>query len=364
MNIKLYILIFVLIVNVFFIFLAKQIKYFLFKKRKNVFLKLLYSRVYKIGIPLLLLIDLNFAFYFFDLQYKEVKFFINLFLISWLFYEIIKYIIYTTISIKITQKKRVRRELFHLIINLTKVFIALIVFISILSFYGVNITAIITSLGIGGVIIGLAAKDTLSNFFDSIRLISSDAIHIGDWIETRDFEGFVTEIGLTYTQIRTFDNSLVVIPNTKLANDWVRNWSRRIIGRRIKFWIKIKYTLDIDEVNRVIKEIRKMLISHPMIVTDEKIAEIKNRLHKNNLFNIEDKYGVRKTLLVYLDEFDEYSMNILVYAFSITIDWEEWLKVKQDVLLKVLEIIRKSKLELAYPTSVIFHDERKNLWKE
>ncbi|WP_083786224.1 mechanosensitive ion channel family protein [Caminibacter mediatlanticus] len=365
MNTRIYIVIGIILLNILFPFLAKHIKYFLFKKRRNTFLKLLYSRVYKIGIPLLLLIDINAFFWYFDFEnFKSIKFFINLFLLSWLFYEVIKYFIYTAISIKVTQKKRVRRELFHLIINLAKVFIALIVFVSVLSFYGVNITAIITSLGIGGVIIGLAAKDTLSNFFDSIRLISSDAIHVGDWIETRDFEGFVTEIGLTYTQIRTFDNSLIVIPNTKLANDWVRNWSRRLIGRRIKFWVKIKYTLDIDEVNRVINEIRQMLISHPMIVTDRKIETIKNKLHKNNLFILEDKYGVRKTLLVYLDEFDEYSMNILVYAFSITIDWEGWLKVKQDVLLKVLEIIKNSKLELAYPTSVIFHDERKNLWKE
>jgi MscS family membrane protein len=220
-------------------------------------------------------------------------------------------------------------------------------------------------LGIGGVIIGLAARDTLSNFFDSIRLVSENAFHQGDWIETNDFEGFVTEIGLTATQIRTFDNSLITIPNSSLANQWVKNWSRRIIGRRIKFWIKIKYTTDTAEISRVTSEIKKMLESHPQIVTDAKIAsQLRKKMMKNTLFSLEDKYGVRKTLLVYLDGFDEYSMNILVYAFSITVDWEKWLSVKQDVLLKVLDIIDASKLELAYPTSVIFHDERKNLWKE
>jgi len=250
------------------------------------------------------------------------------------------------------------------VINLTKVLIIIILFVVILSHMGVNITAIITSLGIGGVIIGLAAKETLSNFFDSIRLVSEDAFHVGDWIETKDFEGFVTEIGLTATQIRTFDNAMVIIPNSRLANEWIKNWSRRIIGRRIKFWIKIKYTTNTKEIERVIGEIRYMLSHHPKIVTDDKIkSHLIKRMKKDTLFLLEDKYGVRKTLLVYLDKFNEYSMDILVYAFSITIDWEEWLKVKQDVMLKILEIIKNSELELAYPTSIIFCDKRENLWE-
>ncbi len=365
---KTYILISLILFNILFYFIARWVKFFLFKKRKNIILKLLYSRVYKIGIPLLLLIDINGLFYVFENRLNgiaNIKFFLNVIIISWLFYEVIKYIIYTSISIKISKKETVRRELFALAINLTKVFIVLVIFVIILSHMGVNITAIITSLGIGGVIIGLAAKETLGNFFDSIRLVSEDAFHVGDWIETKDFEGFVTEIGLTATQIRTFDNALITIPNSKLANEWVKNWSRRMIGRRIKFWIKIKYTTDTQELERVINEIRNMLLSHPKIVTNEKInSYLMKKMKKNTLFLIEDKYGVRKTLLVYLDKFDDYSMDILVYAFSVTIDWEEWLKVKQDVMFKILEIIKNSKLELAYPTSVIFYDERKNLWKD
>jgi MscS family membrane protein len=323
--------------------------------------------VNKIGIPLLLLINFNVVDYWlykFGIETGDFAFYTNLFLSAWLFYEVFKYFVYTIISIKLAQKANVRRELFLLVINLTKVFLILIILVLILSHLGVNLTAIITSLGIGGVIVGLAAKDTLSNFFDSIRLVSEDAFHQGDWIETKDFEGFVTEIGLTATQIRTFDNSLITIPNSVLANQWVKNWSRRIIGRRIKFWIKIKYTTDTEELNRVINEIRKMLETHPHIVTDKKIAsQLRKKMMKDTLFSIEDKYGVRKTLLVYLDKFNDYSMDILVYAFSITVDWEKWLRVKQDVLFKVLEIIKNSKLELAYPTSVIFNDERENLWK-
>lgn len=358
---KLYFIGILFLINLLVVKLSKPIKLFLFKKRKNIFLKLLYTRVKKIGIPLLFLIDLNALYFIFHFD-KRILFFLNVFLISWLVYEIIKYVIYTLIHVKIAKKESVRRELFSLTINLAKILIFIIDITIILSYFGINVTAIITSLGIGGFIIGLAAKDTLSNFFDSIRLVSEDAFHVGDWIETRDFEGFVTEIGLNATQIRTFDNALIIIPNSKLANDYIKNWSRRVIGRRIKFWIKLKYSTDIEEINRVINEIRKMLINHPKIVTDKKIRPSLKKMPKNALFVIEDKYGVRKTLLVYLDKFSEYSMDILVYAFSTTIDWDEWLEVKQDVLMKVLKIIKNSKLELAYPTSVIFLDKKENLW--
>ena len=363
---KLILIILLIVFDLVFLYFSKYIKFVLFKKRRNIRLKLLFSRINKLSIPFLLIVNLNFIYYLLNLypKYYNYLFFINLALIFWLLYEILKYFIYTSLTIKISKKESVRRELFALIINLTKVSFVLIYIIVLLSKMGVNLTAIITSLGIGGIIIGLAAKETISNFFDSIRLVSEDAFHVGDWIETRDFEGFVTEIGLTSTQIRTFDNALIIIPNSKLANDWVKNWSRRIIGRRIKFWLRLKPTTDIEELNKVVNEIREMLQRHPQIVTDEKIKDkLKKNLYKNALFSIEDKYGVRKTLLVYVDKIDEYSIDILIYAFSITIDWEEWLKIKQDVIYKILEIIKNSKLELAFPTYIIYEDKKENLWK-
>lgn len=357
----------IIAIDLIYFFCKRKIKYFLFKKRKNIFFKMLYGRFDKILISFLILFNFNIFFLWLDkygYSFKAIVFFVNVLIVSWIFYEVLKYIIYVFISIKLAQKKKVRKDLFLLIMNLTKVFIVIVIFTIFLYYIGVNITAIITSLGVGGVIIGLAFKETLGNFFDSLRLVSEDAFHQGDWIETKDFEGFIAEIGLTATKIRTFDNSLIIVPNSLLANTWIKNWSRRIIGRRIKFWLKIKYTTNIEEVNRVIKEIKKMLEKHPHIVTDKKIeSKLRQKMHKNALFNIEDKYGVRKTLLVYLDEFDEYSMNILVYAFTITIDWEEWLKTKQDVYYKILKIIEKSSLELAYPTSVVFYDRKEKLWK-
>ena len=280
---------------------------------------------------------------------------VNLFILLWLFYEIVKFLIYATLRKRIKMQQEVRRELLNLFLNITKIAILIFAFIAILSKFGVDITALITSLGIGGVIVGFSAKDTLINFFDSIRLISEDAFRQGDWVQTRDIEGFVTELGLTSTKIRTFDNAMVTIPNSKIANDYIKNWSKRVIGRRIKFHIPIKYTNNTREIERVIYEVYEMLHAHQDIVNLNKIRYLirMKKTYDDGLFNIEDKYGVRRTLLVYLDEMGEYSMNILVYAFSISVNWEEWLRVKQDVIKRIIEIIDSSDLEFAYPTKEI-----------
>ena len=341
----------------------KLLKLYLYRNRKDSFYRYLFFRVDKIAKPLLYLVNLYIFTKLIDYIYGlsnysdigKIIFISNLFLTLWLFYEIIKFLLYSTLRKKIKTQQGARRELFNLFLNITKIAVALIATVAILSKFGVDITALITSLGVGGVIVGFSAKDMLVNFFDSIRLVSEDAFRQGDWIETRDLEGFVTELGLTSIKIRTFDNAMVTVPNSKLANDYIKNWSKRVIGRRIKFHLPIKYTSDTKEIDRVIYEIYEMLHSHPDIVNLNKIRYLikMKRTYEDGLFNLEDKYGVRRTLLVYLDEVDKYSLNILIYAFSISVNWEEWLRVKQDVIKKIIVIIDNSKLEFAYPTSEI-----------
>ena len=351
-------------------FIKKPLKYSLFLKRVDVFYRFLYYRIDKILKPFLYLVNFylfkRLVSYIFSIKSgsdTDILFYvINLFLLLWFFYEIVKFLIYATLRKRIKMQQEARRELFNLLLNVTKIAILFIAIIAILSKFGVDITALITSLGIGGVIIGFSAKDTLINFFDSIRLISEDAFRQGDWVQTRDVEGFVTELGLTSTKIRTFDNAMVTIPNSKIANDYIKNWSKRVIGRRIKFHLPIKYTTNIQEIDRVIYEIYEMLHSHPDIVNLNKIRYLvkMKKTFDDGLFNIEDKYGVRRTLLVYLDEIGEYSMNILVYAFSISVNWEEWLRVKQDVLKRIIEIIDESELEFAYPTREVLLENSSN----
>ena len=328
----------------------------LYLRRKQLFYRLLFHRYEKLMRPLRYWVYLFFIHQIVTLfvQGDRIDFVFGLFntlLIAWWVYEVAKFLLYTSLSIRIRRQETVRKEFFNLFLNIIKILIAAVIILVVLARMGIDLTGLVTSLGIGGVLIGFTAKDTLTNFFDSIRLVSEQAFHLGDWIETEDVEGFVVEIGLAATRIRTFDNALVTIPNSRLANSPIHNWSARLVGRRIKFNLRLKYTYDTAEIDRVLTAIRDMLEHHPDIVNDTRLRTLiqNKRTFETGLFNIEDKYGVKKTLLVYLDSIDTYSMNILIYAFSESVRWEAWLSVKEDVLKKIIAIIDASNLELAVP---------------
>ena len=348
--------------------IKRGLKFYLYKNRKNMLYKLLSSRIDKILKPFRLLIIIFLAKKIVDIIFVShslidtIFFTLYIFFFLWFIYEVGKFLLYFALTSKIKKQKGARRELFNLFLNILRGFILFAFVFLVMSYLGIDLTAIVTSLGIGGAILGLGAKDTLTNFFDSIRLVSEDIFHQGDWIETEDVEGFVTEVGLISTKIRTFDNALVTLPNSLLVNGYVKNWTRRIVGRRIKFHIRLKYSTNTKEIDRVIYEIYEMLHSHPDIVNNNKLRFLRHfkKTYEDGLFNIDDKYGVRRTLLVYLDEIDRYSMNILIYAFSISVNWEEWLRVKQDVIKKILKIIENSKLELAIPQQEIYLNGEKD----
>jgi len=335
-------------------------KFYLYSRRKHPLFRLLFNKYDYLLKPIRLSVNLFFYSLLLDifLTHPYIDKFLSLsysFLLLWFIYEVIRFFLYAILVRKIHKAKNARRELLNLFLNITKIIMTLVVLLIILAHSGVNILALITSLGIGGAILALSAKDSLTNFFDSLRLISSDAFRQGDWIQTKDIEGFVTEIGLITTKVRTFSNAFVTIPNSKLANDYIKNWSKRLVGRKIKFHIKLKITNNKEELSRVTHEIVTMLNNHHDIVNDEKIAQLikLNHTYENGLFNIADKYGVRKTMLVYLDKIDVYSMDILVYVFSVSVAWKDWLQTKQDVLKEVIDIIDKSDLEFAYPKEEI-----------
>jgi MscS family membrane protein len=345
--------------------IRSTLKLTLYLHRDNILYRQLFHRYEKLVRPLRYLIYLFFL-------HRIVVLFVSgervgfgleittLLVLAWWIYEIIKFLLYVSLSIRIRRQEKVRKEFFNLFLNVTKIIISMVVILIILAKTGIDLTGLITSLGIGGVLIGFTAKDTLTNFFDSIRLVSEQAFHLGDWIETEDVEGFVVEIGLAATRIRTFENALVTIPNTRLANSPIYNWSARLVGRRIKFNLRLRYSYDTYEIGRVVDQIRRMLEEHPGIVNTSRLRSLirNKRTLETGLFNIEDKYGVKRTLLVYLDQIDTYSMNILIYAFSITVNWEEWLKVKQEILKRIIAIIDNSELELAVPTELVFLEQR------
>ncbi len=318
---------------------------------------------------LIITINVNMVVYvynnFSSIDYTN-KFFniIYTMIITYIFYIVINTIAAHNLEKFAKDKTTVKGDLINVGIKIVNFFIFTIGLIIILYFGGVNLTALLSGLGIGGFAVAFAAKDTISNFFGTLSILFSDVFSQGDWIEIDGREGTVVEIGLRVTTIRTFDNALIAIPNGTFASNDIKNWNKRKIGRRIKMRLGVKYDSKRENINKAIVEIREMLQKHPDIATQntkyEHIRQKRGRVAK--IVSKDDLEGIKRTLLVYLDEFSDSSINILLYCFSKSVVWEEWLATKQDVMEKIMEIFERNNLEFAFP-SLSIYDETKNLDK-
>jgi len=275
-------------------------------------------------------------------------------LITILIYRITNTIAYLKME-SIKKSKVLKNEVINLSIKVINAIIILAAVIAILKIFGINLTALLSGLGIAGAAVAFAAKDSISNIFGSVSILMGDVFEQGDWIETKDVNGTVVEIGLRASTIRTFDNALISIPNSELANNGVKNWSRRSIGRRIKMSVGVTYQSDFSDIRQAIDDIRAMLKEHPGIANEK--TSYQNPYRKAKLVSEEDFKGVKRTTLVYMDEYAESSINLLIYCFSRTVDWAEWLEVKEDVMYKIAEILEKNNLDFAYKTFTLHQAE-------
>ncbi len=208
-----------------------------------------------------------------------------------------------------------------------KAIVLILGFFVIVQEWGFNIGALITGLGIGGVAVALAAKDTVANFFGSLMILFDTPFKIGDWIETSKMEGVVEDIGFRSTKVRTFAQALVSVPNSILANEVITNWSK-MGKRRITYKLGIKYSTDVEKIKRVVSKTRLMLENHPEIDSE--------------------------TIFVYFNEFADSSLNIFLYFFTKTINWKKYLEVREDVNLKIIEIFEKEHVEFAFPSASVY----------
>ena len=356
---------------ILFIFLFRKLFYYLFEKY---LLHSNYLHEYSQDILMrtrstldvvIVVINLNMIAYVYNSFSSSVTisgFFSILytFLITYFIYVVINTIALINLEKFAKDASSVKAELINVGIKIVNFFIFLIGFLFILYFAGVNLTALLSGLGIGGFAVAFAAKDTISNFFGTLAILASDAFSQGDWVEINGKEGTVVEIGLRVTTLRTFDNALIAIPNGTFASADIKNWNKRKLGRRIKMKLGVKYDSKRQDIKNAIVEIREMLIDHPGIATKDTQYEHMKRQHGKvaKLVSKDDLEGVKRTLLVYLDEFSDSSINILLYCFSKSVMWEEWLATKQDVMEKIMEIFEKNNLEFAFP-SLSIYDETK-----
>jgi len=277
-------------------------------------------------------------------------------LVTIMFYKVLNVVASIKIHEIDPQNKKVKNEIINVSIKIINFIIMIVGLLIVLHFAGANLTAVLSGLGIGGFAVALAAKDSLANFFGTLSILMSDVFSQGDWIVIDGNEGVVVEIGLRVTTLRTFDNALVAIPNAILANQDVKNWNKRELGRRIKMDLGIKYDSKSEDIKNAVNEIREMLDKHPKIATENTKYQY-SAIKAAKLVSQDDSHGVKKLLLVYLDAFSDSSINILVYCFTKSTDWDEWLATKEDVMHKIMAIFEKNSLEFAFPSMSIYNEK-------
>ena len=280
---------------------------------------------------------------------------IYIILFAWFVIEILDG--YGIIILGSLAKKTAKKEVVNLIIKLLYIAIVLVAILLILRQLGFNISALLASLGIGGLAVALATKDIIANFFNSIMLLFDNSFSQGDWVVINGVDGMVVEIGLRKTSIRTFDNALIFVPNSSIITANIKNWSRRKVGREIKMNIGVEYSSSSKQLKKCVDEIRQMLIDHPDIATakDSALNSKEGRLkRKHGVISVDDLEGYKNWTQVYLNEFADNSINILIWCFTKTVAYGEYLSVREDVLFKIMEIVEKNGLSFAFPSQSLY----------
>ena len=214
------------------------------------------------------------------------------------------------------------------IVKLLRLSVMITAFLVALQTLGFSISGVLAFGGIGGIAVGFAAKDLLANFFGGLMIYLDRPFAIGDWIRSpdREIEGTVERIGWRLTVIRGFDTRPLYIPNSAFANIAVENPSR-MRNRRIYETIGIRYD-DVAKMGAIVADVEAMLRTHADIDAD-------------------------KFLMVNFDAFAPSSLDFFVYCYTRTTDWAQFHQVKQDVLLRIAEIIARHGAQIAFPTSTV-----------
>ena len=211
-----------------------------------------------------------------------------------------------------------------------KVIIALVGFISIAEILNLPLSSILAGLGIGGIAIAMAAKDTIANIFGSLTVLVDRPFSIGDWVKIHDVEGTVEDLGFRSTKVRTFYNSLISVPNSVLLTASIDNLGARSY-RRVSIKLGILYNTPADKVETFCQGIRQLIQDHP---------DTTSEFH------------------VYFNDFNESSLDIMVYFFMTVPDWGKELSNRHDLFISFLKLAEEQRISFAFPTRTIQMETR------
>lgn len=249
-------------------------------------------------------------------------------LVPWFLHRLIANVEEGIIETRFAEGASVDKATVRSTARLLRVALWLVTALTLLQTLGVSVSGLLAFGGIGGIAVGFAAKDLMSNFFGGLAVFMDRPFTIGDWVRSpdRSIEGTVEEIGWRVTRIRTFDKRPLYVPNSVFSQIAIENPSR-MLNRRIHEKFGLRY-VDSRLLNEVIHDVREMLLAHEAIDTSQ-------------------------TIIVNFEAFGASSLDCFIYCLTRTTNWVEFHAIKQDVLLKVLSIVHEHGADIAFPTRTV-----------
>ncbi len=250
-------------------------------------------------------------------------------LIFWLMHQFIQPVTYLLGGLE----KLLTRELIGWIIKALKILIFILGAAAVLELWGIKIGPIIAGLGLFGVAVALGAQDLFKNLISGILVLVEKRFKVDDWIIVEDIiEGIVERIGFRSTVVRKFDKSLAIIPNFQFAENAVINVSATT-NWIISWVITLQYNTTVEQLKKIRDEIEKYITT-------------------NKDYKISLGHAVR------VDKFSDSSIDMYIRCFTVTDDWDEWLKVKERLAIEIKQIVEKNNASFAFPSQSIYVEKK------
>jgi MscS family membrane protein len=250
-------------------------------------------------------------------------------LIFWLMHQFIQPVTYLLGGLE----KLLTKELIGWIVKALKILIFILGAAAVLELWGIKIGPIIAGLGLFGVAVALGAQDLFKNLISGILVLVEKRFKVNDWIIVEDIiEGIVERIGFRSTVVRKFDKSLAIIPNFQFAENAVINVSATT-NWKIGWIITLQYNTTVEQLKKIRDEIEKYITT--------------NKDYKTSI-----GYAVR------VDKFSDSSIDMYIRCFTVTDDWDEWLKVKERLAIEIKQIVEKNNASFAFPSQSIYVEKK------
>jgi MscS family membrane protein len=209
-----------------------------------------------------------------------------------------------------------------------KVFLIALALIGVLQNLGFNVTGLIAGLGVGGLAVALAAQKSLENLFGGVTLITDQPVRVGDFCRFSDGKtGTIEEIGLRSTKVRTLDRTVVTVPNSRFSEIDLENFAVRD-RIRLATTLGLRYETTPDQLRHVLVGLRKVLITHPKVSNDP--ARVR------------------------FSGFGASSLDIEIFAFVTTSDFNEFCAIREDIYLRFMDVVAASGTGFAFPSQTLY----------